>query len=51
MQMNEEILAFVNTRVGNGQSLAEAVYAAKLEFGLSQTLVYLSIIQAERRLM
>ncbi len=47
--MNEEILAFVNARIGNGQSLAQAVNEAEVHFGLSQTLVYLSIVQAERR--
>lgn len=49
--MNEAILAFVNKKMSAGQSLAQAVHEAELEFNLSQTLVYLSIIQAERRLM
>ncbi|QLI81673.1 hypothetical protein HZU75_09080 [Chitinibacter fontanus] len=49
--MNEAILTFVNKKMSAGQSLAQAVHEAELEFNLSQTLVYLSIIQAERRLM
>lgn len=51
VKMNEAILAFVNKKMSTGQSLAQAVHEAEIEFNLSQTLVYLSIIQAERRLM
>lgn len=47
--MNEEILAFVHTKMSHGQSLVQAVNDAQIEFGLSKTLVYLSIVQAERR--
>lgn len=49
--MNEEILLFVNQKIKAGKTLAQAVVDAGLQFELSSTLIYLSIIQAERRRM
>ncbi|WP_156129101.1 MULTISPECIES: hypothetical protein [Chitinibacter] len=47
--MNEQVQQFVQQRMAQGMNLNQAVNEAKSEFGLSATLVYLSIIQAERR--